>query len=343
MKENSISIIVISYKRPKELGDCLDSVLSQTVPVKETVVINNAEDDDRAREVVEERKSSFREKGINLLYLKNPGEDGLTIARNLGTKLTSARFVSQVDDDVVLDKDYHKKILKVFENYPQALAVQGYLDNLKEKPNSDKSFKAKAKGLFDRVFQISSGLKENECRVFPSLYVTYPAPSINRIINCEWLAGCAAVYKRELLEEFPFDEKLIRFSWCFDQEHGYRIFKKYPDSILLTPEAKFWHYPSQGGRLARKDLIYITEVCELYTFYKIMEPTLINKLKYIWRKTGTTIIGRILYPLITLGKGDIKTAFLKAKYGSGALIYCLINFKKIKNGDLDSFNKEIIV
>jgi len=339
----NISIVIVTYKRSKELEKCLGSILLQNIQPKEVIVIDNAKDLP-TKLLIENKKELFQKNSISLLYIENPREDSLSVARNVGINLSVGKIISFVDDDVILGKDYHEKIMQVFKDYPEALAVQGYVQNAKENfsiSQKDKNILSKLIEWFYKIFQINTFFEENKCRVLPSLCVTYPYPSINKIINCEWLAGCAAVYKREVLEEFNFDEKLKRFSWCIDQDHPYRIFKKHPNSLFLTPFAKYWHNPSKEGRLPNKDLIYLVEICDLYVFYKIIDQNFKNKLRYAWRKTGKLFFRRILFNLITLGWGKPKEGFLKIKYSIGAIICCLRHLKEIKRGDLDFFNKTL--
>ncbi len=339
---NTISVVIVTYKRPDDLKNCLQTVLKQTLLPQEVFVIDNAKDS-ATKNLVEGKSNDFKKKGVALNYIPNTREDSLMTARNLGAELSSGSFVSMVDDDLLLDRDYHKEIMRVFNTYPKALGVQGYCQTTKEAHPTTKKrgIKERVLDLYGRVFQASVLLEKNSCKVLPSLAVTYPYPSIKKVINCQWLAGGAAVYKREALQEFPFDENLKRFAWGFDQEHPYLIFKKYPESLFLTPFAKWWDNASPKGRLMPKELFYMMEVYELYVFYKIIDQTLGNKLRYLWRRGGQLFFRRVLFNLITLGRGNPRIGFLKMRYALGAAWYAFINRKKIKKGDLTFFNKNL--
>jgi len=350
MKSPSLSVIIVTYKRPLELSNALTSVIEQTVLPQEIIVVDNG--DDRAtRDLIEKRKQEFARKGIDLRYVKNDRDDSLCVARNMGVELSKGMFVSFVDDDIVLGKDYHERIFEVFEKKPHALVVQGYNQTTKEaylnqgkrkkRPGVKEMIMGTLVHFYNGVFQASCSLEKERCRVLPSLSATYPSPDINKIISCEWIVNAAAVYKRSVLEEFTFDERLKRFAWGIDQDHPYRIFKKYPKALFLTPFAHWWDKSSPRGRLPRKELIYMMEVYELYVFYKIIDQTLKNKIIYFWRKSGNLFIHRILFNVLTLGRGNPKIGFLKMKYATGAFFYALRHRKELKQGDLDFFNKTL--
>jgi len=350
MTSPSLSVIIVTYKRPQELSNALTSVIKQTILPQEIFVIDNG-NDQATHALIEKRKQEFAKKSIALYYVNNDRDDSLSVARNMGVELSHGSFISFVDDDIILGKDYHERIFKVFRQKPQALVVQGYNQTTKEaylnqgKTKGRKDLKEIIMGtlvrFYNAVFQASCSFEKERCRVLPSLSATYPSPDIDKIINCEWIVNAAAVYKRSVLEEFKFDEQLKRFAWGIDQDHPYRIFKKYPKALFLTPFAHWWDKSSPKGRLPHKELIYMMEVYELYVFYKIIDQTLKNKAIYFWRKMGNLLVHRIFFNVLTLGRGNPKVGFLKMKYATGAFFYTLRHRKELKQGDLNFFNKTL--
>jgi GT2 family glycosyltransferase len=318
-----VSIIIPTYNRLKDLDKCLDSIIIQKKLPKEVIIVDNGSDT-KAKNLFKERKNEFKEKGLILKYLKNE-ENSLTVAKNLGVKYSTGDVISFLDDDLILDKNYYEEIIKVYIEKPNAVGVQGLI------------LKFNKKGIlyifiyiYNILFYISFN-ETNKCRVLPSLGVTYPS-SIDRIIDCEWLSG-ASTYKRHILEEIKPDENLKKYSCNEDLDLSYRIFKKHPGSLFMTPYAKYWHKGSEEGRLPKKELIYMREVYSLYLFYKNKEQTFKNKLIYFWSKIGILTFN-IIFAIFSS-----KSKLEEIKYTLAAPIYCMKHIKEIKKGSLDFFNK----
>jgi GT2 family glycosyltransferase len=326
-----VSVVIPTYNRVKDLNSCLDSIIVQTTLPKEVLVIDNGTDTNTSN-LIEIRKKEFKDKGIILDYIKNPRENSLTIAKNIGVKQSTGDIISFLDDDLVLDKDYYKEIIKVYKETPNSLGVTGH--NQSGKGKKRKLWNMKVWNILGRLHLTTSFTEKNKCRVYPSLTVSYP-PSPNKIINCEWLSG-ASTYKRKIFEELKYDEKLKKYSWGEDTDFSYRVFKKYSHSLFLNPHAKYIHKPSPTGRNPKREIIYMAEIYYLYLFFKIMDQSVKNKLIYLWSRIGETI-----YKLICLILKPSESKILEIKYLIGAYICCMKHFKKIKKGDLEFFNKTL--
>lgn len=338
----TISVVIVTYKRAKELNTCLNYILLQSYPCIEVIVIDNAHDKETA-DVAKKRKGEFQKHNISLIYRANDREDSLPGGRNMGVDIAKGELISFIDDDVTIDKDYHKELVAVFKKHPDAVAAQGYNQSTKEDYGEDKkkTLWVLLVDLYNKVFQQSTIFEKEGCRILPSLMVTYPYPDLDKTINCQWLAGAASITKKGVLKEIPFDENLKRFAWCIDHEHPYRMYKRYPKGLFLTPRAKWWHKPSPKGRLVQKELIYMMEIYELYTFYRIIDQTWKNTFLYAWRRAGNLIFRRILFNILTLGRGNLKVGFLKIYYSIGAALMVFSHREELKRGDLEFFNKTL--
>ena len=91
-----ISIIVPVYNAEKYLEECIQSILNQTYPAIELVLINDGSKDD-SRTICEKYQNGTRVKLIN----KENG--GVQSARTLGLKTATGRYVTFVDADDVLE------------------------------------------------------------------------------------------------------------------------------------------------------------------------------------------------------------------------------------------------
>jgi len=325
-----VSVVIPTYRRVKDLDRCLDSIVVQTKLPKEILVVDNGSDK-RTKDLVERRKREFEKEGVVLNYMRNDTENSLTVAKNIGVKCSLGDVISFLDDDLMLDRNYYREIAKVYKEVPGALGVEGYNYSVR----NGKGVTVNLKRALIKLFQFVFFLEEDKCRVLPSLCVTYPRPHINKIISCEWLSG-ASTYKRSILEEIKPDENLKRYSWNEDQDLSYRIFKRYPNSLFLTPHARYWHEGSPGGSSNQEELIYMAEVYELYLFCKNIDQTSMNKLIYLWSR-----IGRVSLRIFFLIWGRSEPKLTEIKYTIKAYFYCMKHTKEIEKGDLRFFNETL--
>ena len=322
------SVVIPTYHRKKDVNECLDSIIAQTTLLKEVIIVDDSSDDE-VKNLIKQRKEEFKEKGMSLKYIRNERERGLTIARNIGIENATGDIILFLDSDVGLDKNYVKEILEVYKEKPDAMGVQGLIiSDIKKK-----KFLGRLIDMFKRVFYIRLDEK-NKFRLLPSLGVSFPS-FVDEIINCEWLSGANQSYKREILKEFRWDENLKKYSQGEDIDLSYRIFKKYPNSLFMTPHAKLIHKVSREGRHLKREMVYMDVIYLTYLFYKNMDQKIKNKLMYLWSR-----IGRIIFNIIfSIFKS--KSKLTEIKYVLSASFYCMRHIKEIKKGNLEFFNKEL--
>ncbi|MCU0652678.1 MAG: glycosyltransferase [Candidatus Pacebacteria bacterium] len=320
-----ISVIIPTYKRTRDLDECLGSILAQSELPVEVLVVDNG-DDAPTRSLVSRRKDEFARRGVRLDYLENRQENSLTVARNLGVKATHGEIIIFLDDDVILDKDYVRGISAVYRKQRQALGVQGYI--------KQERFSLK-RNFFRRMF-CHYHLENNRCRALPSVSATYPA-RLDRVIGCEWLSGANHSFKRRVYGEFFYDENLKKYSDGEDLEFSYRVFKKYPGSLFITPAAKLVHKSSPAGRAAAKEFIYMRQVYGWYLFCKLFGRGRRDRFCYVWSRAGELgfTLARVLF------SKDRKAAFAELKWLAAAFWYCWRHRNPIKAGRLDFFNDTV--
>ena len=130
-----ISLVIPTKNRSEKLKKLLHSVLKQTVLPKEVIIVDDS-DNLRTKELIQQLKKLFLKKNIQIKYIM-PSENkkkSISRARNIGAKKAKGDIIVFIDDDVVIDKNYLKEILKVFEKNPNALGVQGTIMNMEYSP-----------------------------------------------------------------------------------------------------------------------------------------------------------------------------------------------------------------
>lgn len=82
------------------LSVCMRTLLLQKSPIKEIVVVDDASTD-FTEDVVKELTKEADSKGISIIYIKNEQRKGSSIARNIGAKRASGKYLFFLDDDCV--------------------------------------------------------------------------------------------------------------------------------------------------------------------------------------------------------------------------------------------------
>lgn len=104
-----ISVILPVYNVSRFLRPCLDSLMAQTYPHFEVLLVNDGSTDDSGT-ICEEyaaRDSRFR------VYHKENG--GVSSARNLGIQLAQGTYIAFVDSDDLIMSDYLEVLLRSME------------------------------------------------------------------------------------------------------------------------------------------------------------------------------------------------------------------------------------
>ena len=315
-----VSIIIPTYNRAEDLDKCFNSIIIQTILPKEIIIVDDSNNDE-IKNLIDQRIKEFNEKNIPLKYIRNEKERSTAIARNIGVENSKGDIILFLDSDVILEEDYIKEMLKVYKQKQNAIGVQGYITNLYKQP----------KKIDIRKILFASHVEKNKCRILPSTQTTYPY-LIEKIISCEWLSGANQSFKKEIFDEFKYDEKRKKYAYKEDADLSYRIFKKYPDSLFITPHAKLIHNLSQKGRVPQKELINLMEIYSFYFFYKNINQTIKNKLIFLWSRIGYLILNLLSFH----PKG-----FLQFKYRISAYNMCIKHLREIKEGDLEFFNRTL--
>lgn len=106
MKKPLISVIVPVYNVEKYLSRCLDSILNQSYPNIEIVVVDDCSTDN-SRIVIDKYR---KYKQIKIIY--NKTNKGLSYTRNVGIKESSGKYISFIDSDDYVSDDFYEKMMK---------------------------------------------------------------------------------------------------------------------------------------------------------------------------------------------------------------------------------------
>ncbi len=109
-----ISVVIPAFNEEKRIGACLKSVLNQTIPPLEVIVVDNASTDNTA--------NIAREMGATVV---SEPRKGITSARNTGFNAAKGEIIARTDADSIVPKDWIEKIGKEFEKDSEIVAISG--------------------------------------------------------------------------------------------------------------------------------------------------------------------------------------------------------------------------
>lgn len=113
-----ISLIIPVYNVQDYIGECLDSIINQTIKDIEIICINDGSTDNSASIIQDYSRKDAR------IVVLNQQNSGISVARNNGLDAAKGEFVAFIDsDDYLYSNDYLEKLLDACEKYNADIAV----------------------------------------------------------------------------------------------------------------------------------------------------------------------------------------------------------------------------
>lgn len=281
-----ISVVIPTKDRGTKISVCIESILKQTFLPHEIIIVDSSEK--KGLDSMLKRRFPITHPKIKYIYSKV----SLTAARNIGVKHSSGDLIFFFDDDVILDKDYIKEVVKVFTNDKDGKigGVMGQITNVQRIP---KDWKDILNLNLSRLFHLP---RQGDGKILLSGFPT-SVHGKKRTMKVEFLSGCMMAYRRKVFDTFMFDEQLGKLSgYCYmeDVDFSYRVSRKY--SLIYTPFAKLEHYPSLGKTKEQEHnstmSIRMQEmvVNHFYLFKKNMPKHFLNMFTFVLSLLGLLIL-----------------------------------------------------
>lgn len=250
------NLIICTYERRDAIERLFQSVLQQKLYPDEILIIDASPDDSTKRFFEEKIYKSLR-------YFKVGKENsGLTRQRNFGIAQSSleTEVLCFLDDDIVLAPDYFEKLIKTYENYPDAIGVGGYIiDDILWKKIS-KNYVPRFKDFQHDGFARPLG-ERNVLRKHLALLSDQPPgympkfshgfstgflPPSGKVYPVEFFMGGVASYKKMVFKKIGFSEYFEGYGLYEDMDFCLRA-SRY-GQLYLNTAAKVKHLHDEGGR-----------------------------------------------------------------------------------------------
>lgn len=232
-----VSVIIPAYNAERYITDAIKSVLSQTYPWFEVIVVDDASEDETAA-VVE----SIKDERIHLM--RHPSNKGPGIARNTAIEAAKGKWIAPLDADDAFAPERLERFVELAENYGDGYFFADALLLCFDSPSGMKpwgnSLQIWHKIQQDKIMELS--LAE---------YLRLGTSGIHPFIPLEHIRRCGLRYLEAYMGE--------------DFEFHCRVFKSGLKLVLITES--FYLYRIRSGSLVTKSTKFEQQI-------KVMESLL---------------------------------------------------------------------
>lgn len=250
------SVIVCSRNRLEFLIRFTESLYSQNLLPDEYIIVDSSDQpinrNNRYKTEIERKKPN----GTILKYFHTT--PGLTFQRNFGVSKAKGDIIFFFDDDIVLEKNYIKEIMNVFNKNPEYYAGMGNIVSF-ENPSFFTLFKENLRGFFGLNRSYGDG------KFYLSGFPKHPYGK-KEFMDTQVLGGGLTAYRKVVFEEFSFDENVTGYSFMEDVDFSRRVSYKY--KCFYQPSARCEHLHANGGRGSIKENRKMLMVNFRYFYFK---------------------------------------------------------------------------
>lgn len=231
------TLIVATYKRPREIVALLDRLTELPDAPSQVVVVDGSPDSSAGEAALSWARERLR--AFELVYVKSPA--GLTRQRNVGLDASHGEFVYFLDDDCLPDPGYFRAIRQGFldDSEGRVLAVCGSIVNHMARPISARWRIRKALGI---VPALESGRYYQSGTSVPHSFAA-PFTGARRV---DFVPGGATAYRRSVFAKHRFSEFFQGYAQGEDLEMSLRVGKE--GLLQWCGDAHVRHLSAPGGR-----------------------------------------------------------------------------------------------
>jgi glycosyltransferase involved in cell wall biosynthesis len=249
-QENTLSVVIVTYNRSRDLEISLNSLFSMEVPPFQVIVVDS-NSTDGTRGVAERYNVQF----VSIR------ERSMVKARNVGLSLVKGTVVAYVDDDIIASRSWSKYIVEPYRE-PTVGGVGGRVV-----PTSSSKSELNTSSKFNEVGRVyENGFVLNN-------YDT----SAESNVEVDTLIGCNMSFRTSYLRKAGgFDENFQGSCFREDTDVSLRV-KSQNCKLVFSPKALVWH--RYKGKAVNHQWFYWYTYNHFYFCFKNLQP--IGILKFI--------------------------------------------------------------
>ncbi|MEC7985265.1 MAG: glycosyltransferase [Myxococcota bacterium] len=292
----TISVIVPTLNRSKDLSVFVESLKAQTIHPTELVIVDAGAESDLEQEL----RMQLQDTDIQLQYVRSI--PGTSLQRNVAMEIAVGDIFFFFDDDIILEPTYIEETLPCFDlpHNPPVGAVLGTFTS----PYT----LGRVQQIYSKIFRISHTVKGDRAKMMGSSDIQWLIrPS--KVVPVPVCSGGRVAYRRECFEKEKWDDFLPGYTMGEDVEISYRISKNW--TLVQTPDALLFHKKSDESRDARPERIARRIFSRFYIFNKNLPKTPRNIGAFLWWNIGVVS----LYGLSSLREETPKATLKGIKRG----------------------------
>ena len=253
---SKLSVVICTYNRAKRLDKCLTALEKQTFANFEVIIVDGGSTDETEK-IIKKHSKKLRIKKI----IERKKE--LSQVRDKGWRESEGKYVSWIDDDVVVSPEWAETVVKILDENENIAGVTG--PTLVKKSilkNRDVFFFYQKKGfagftgkMWERLF--IEGDKYQVGRIFKS-GAWSPGSNFQQslklkgLVDVDYLEACNMTLRRKLIKKVDgYDYGYTGIAeWC-ELDLAMRI-KKLGYRLVFSLKVIVHHNISQGGVYSRR-------------------------------------------------------------------------------------------
>jgi GT2 family glycosyltransferase len=214
LHDGSVVAITINYNGGQEVLRCLDSLLKQTRPINQIVVVDNKSSDNSI--------AMARQRFPSVIFIESPSNEGWGVGCNRGIQTTASEFVVLVNNDAYLEPDCVEKMI---EGVRQSVEYGSCASRILL---ADDSQTIEAAGV--AIFRDGSSIGRGRLR---------PAAEYSEAKDVFCANDCCCLYRREMLAQIGIYDPDF-FIYCDETDVGWRQ-QLAGWRCIYNPEAVAYH------------------------------------------------------------------------------------------------------
>lgn len=170
-----LSVIVPCYNTEKFIRKCVESILNQTYKNLEIILVDDCSTD-KTYNILKQYAKDY----VNIQIIKNEKNSGAGYSRNSALKVANGKYISYIDSDDYIDSDYYEEMIKTVKQNKADIAVCDIFIRYDGEGFDTRS--CACNGKCDIITLIDNGLAASPCN---------------------------KIFKKELIEKYPFPEGIM--------------------------------------------------------------------------------------------------------------------------------------
>ena len=191
-------------------------------------------------------------------------------------------LVGYLDDDVSLEEDAVESMLRFWESSPDSLGGSSF--NITNNPVTRETWLTRLFLIkfFNKLFLIDDG---RQGAVLRSGINTMASPVLEDVYT-NWLCGGATIWRRQIFDEFKYDEWFEGWAYVEDVDFSFAVSKKY--KLAVVHSAKLQHSPPPYDSKKR---LSFGDTLTKQRYYLVKKHPELSIALFYWSSLGQILFG----------------------------------------------------